>query len=257
MSNPRKKNLIYSVIFTALLLSFSALIPSLRISVFNSFKYPLTLLTFVNREIGGIIFYHRNLAAAERLTKKNGLLKYNLNSAKEIYLENNRLRELLSLKQKSAFKVISARVIGRALDNWSSAIIIDKGESSGIKKGFVVIDYSGLVGRVVEAAKFTSKIMLINDPNFGVSGVIQRSRQEGLITGTLGNSLAMKYLTGDSDVKISDVVITSGLTENYPKGQLIGVVTGVGYELSGLSRYAVIKPAVNLSNLEEVLVIVK
>jgi len=211
----------------------------------------------VQRELGGIIFYHKNLTENEKLKKEIDLLKYNLNSAKEIYLENNRLRELLSLKEKMTFKVIAARVIGRSLDSWSSAIIIDKGISSGIKKGAVVIGCLGLVGRVVEAGNFTSKIMLINDLNLGVSGIIQRSRQEGLITGTLGSSLVMKYLPRDSDVRVSDVVITSGLTENYPKELVIGTVIDVGEEFSGLSRYAIIKPAVNLSNLEEVLVIIK
>jgi rod shape-determining protein MreC len=99
--------------------------------------------------------------------------------------------------------------------------------------------------------------MLINDPNFGVSAIVQRSRQEGLISGTLGGSLIMKYLPKDADIQISDVIITSGLTPIYPKGLLIGKVLTLGEELSGLTRYAIIKPAVNLSNIEEVLIIIQ
>jgi rod shape-determining protein MreC len=66
----------------------------------------------------------------------------------------------------------------------------------------------------------------------------------------------MKYLPRDADVQISDTIITSGLTEAYPKGLLIGRVVHVGEEFSGLSRYAVIKPAVNLAAIEEVLIII-
>ncbi len=135
-------------------------------------------------------------------------------------------------------------------------MIIDKGSYNGIKRGFVVINHLGLVGRVIETGDYTSKIMLINDPSLGVSAIAQRSRQEGLVSGTLGRSLIMKYLPKDADIQVSDVIITSGLTEAYPKGLLIGSVINIGEEFSGLSRYAIIKPAVNLSGIEEVLVII-
>jgi len=66
----------------------------------------------------------------------------------------------------------------------------------------------------------------------------------------------MKYLPPDADVIVSDTVLTSGLTQNYPKNLLLGTVTEVEEEFSGLSRYAIIKPSTNFSNLEEVLVII-
>lgn len=252
----RKKSLFYFLAAVILVSVISGLIPALRIPLLNTLKYPLNLFTLTGRELGGIVFYHRNLLQNERLKKEIGLLRNKLNALNEIYLENNRLRALLSFKQKTPYKVIAARVIARSPDNWSSIIIVDKGQFNGIKRGCVVINYLGLAGRVIETTKSTSKIMLINDPDFGVSAIIQRSRQEGLVTGTLGNSLIMKYLTQDSDVKVSDSVITSGLTSSYPKGLVIGAVTAVGEEFSGLSHYAIIRPAVDLSNLEEVLIIV-
>jgi rod shape-determining protein MreC len=66
----------------------------------------------------------------------------------------------------------------------------------------------------------------------------------------------MKYLPEEADVKVNDIVLSSGLNNNYPKGILIGTVIEVGKEFSGLSRYALVKPAVNLANIEEVLVVV-
>lgn len=252
----QKKNLFLVIVFCCLLIFLSAIIPALRAPFLNTLKFPVTLLTFLRYEIGGIIFYHRNLTQNERLRRENDILRYKLNAANEVLLENKRLRELLSLKQNSAYKVIPAKVIAHSLDNWSSLILVDKGDSSGIKKGFAVINYLGLVGRVVEVTSLTSKIMLISDPNLGVSAMVQRSRQEGLACGTLGGTLIMKYLAGDADIKVSDMVITSGLTGIYPKGLLIGTVININDEFSGLSRSAVIKPAVDLSGLEEVLIIV-
>jgi len=211
----------------------------------------------IQRELSGIIFYHRNFVQNEKLKKEVDLLRNKLNTQEEIYQENLRLKELLSFKNKSSYKVIATRVIGRSLDSWSSSVIIDKGKRNGIKRGMTVINYSGLVGRVIDTQEFTSKILLISDPNFAVSAIVQRSRQEGLVSGTLGTHLVMRYLPEKSDINIGDVIVTSGLNEAYPKGLLIGTVVDIGKEFSGLSRYAIIKPAVNLSNIEEVLIIVQ
>jgi rod shape-determining protein MreC len=252
-----KKNLSHLAIYLVIALLLLSSLPALRAPLINTLKFPLALFSFVCRETGALIFFHHNYAQNQRLEKENRFLRSKLNETNEIYLENQRLKQQLSFKQKSPFKVIAAAVIGHAADNWSSVIIVDKGQNSGIKRGMAVINYLGLVGRVIEASGFTSKIMLINDPNSSVSAVVQRSRQEGLVTGTLGNSMVMKYLPADADIEIQDAIVTSGLSVNYPKGILIGTVTSINREFSGLSRYAIIKPAENLPSLEEVLIIVQ
>lgn len=251
-----KKKLIFPLIFVFIVLFLSGLIPPLRQPILNVLKYPLGFLTLIGREAHGIIFYHHNYIQNERFKKEIDLLQQKQNSLQEAYFENERLKNLLGFKKISPYKLIASRVIGRSSDNWSSVIIIDKGGYNGINTGFTAVSYLGLLGRVIEASKSSSKIMLINDPDFSVSAVDQRSRQEGLVSGTLGNSLVMKYLPKDADIKVSDVIISSGLTPMYPKGLLIGSVIEVGEEFSGLSRYAIIKPAVNMFNIEEVLVIV-
>ena len=252
----KKKSLIY-VAVVCLLIFLSNLTPFLRTPVLNTLKYPFVLLTLIKREVRGIIFYHRNFVQNERLKKEIDFLRQKLNTMDEALLENTRLKETLSFKQESPYKVIAARVIGRSPDNWSSLVIIDKGRYNGIKTGRVTINYLGLVGRVIETTESTSEIMLINDPNFAVSAMVKRSRQEGLVAGTLGSSLIMRYLPREADIEASDTIITSGLTDLYPKGLLIGTVVDIGEELSGLARYAIIKPVVELSNIEEVLVIAR
>lgn len=252
----KKKNLIQIIVLAIAVLAFASFSPALRTPVISIAKIPFNILRFIQREIGGIIFYHHNMVDSQRLRNENNLLRFKLNEVNEIKAENNRLSQLLSLKQKSPYKIIASKVIARSPDNWASVIIIDKGESSGIKKGQGVINYLGLVGRVIEATRSTAKVMLISDPNLGVSAINSRSRQEGLISGTLGGTLIMKYLPRESDINISDTIITSGFTESYPKGIIIGVVMDVGEEFSGLSRYAIIKPAADLSSVEEVLVII-
>ena len=252
----KSKSLFQVAVFCAILLFFAAVIPASRSTVINFLTFPLKTLIFVKRQITGIVFYNRFMAQNEILKKENDLLRHRLNETAEILLENKRLASLLAFQQKSSYNLIAARVIGHSSDSWSSLIIIDKGTRNGVKKGYAVINYLGLLGRVIETSSSTSKIMLMNDPNIGVSALVQRSRQEGLITGTLGGSLIMKYLPNDADITISDEIITSGLTETYPKGLLIGSVVAINSDFSGLSLYAIVKPAVNLSSLEEVLVVI-
>ncbi len=134
--------------------------------------------------------------------------------------------------------------------------MLDKGRYNGIKPGMVVISPTGLVGTVIESAQDSAKVLLINDPNQGVSSIIQRSRQEGLVSGTLGTNLIMRYLPDDADIAVGDLVVTSELSQLYPKGILVGRVVNLGKEFSGLNRYALVKPAVDLANIEEVLVII-
>lgn len=253
----KKKFLAFSSIVIGLLLVICVLIPSLRPFFLNALKQPLKLAVFCRRELGGIVSYHRNLTQNERLRKEVDLLRNRLSTGLEVYLENERLKNLLSLKQASPYRLMAARVIGRSPDNWSCSIIIDKGKNSGIRDGMAAVNFLGLVGRVIEAGKYTSKILLLNDPGLGVSGLIQRSRQEGLVCGTLGAHLLMKYLPEESDIKVQDAVITSGLNSAYPKGLLIGKVIDIGKEFSGIGRFAIIKPAVNMSNIEEVLIIIE
>lgn len=251
-----KKTLIYftASIFFLLLLSGSIL--AIRSFSLNVTRAPLSLSALLKREINGIIFYHRNLAQNEMLKRQVDLLKQKINSLNEIYLENLRLKKLLSFKQTSSYKVIAAKVIARSSEVWSSAVIIDKGSIHGIRKGMAAISYLGLIGRVTQVAESASTVMLISDPSVSISGLVQRSRQEGLVSGTLGANLMMRYLPENADIRVQDIVVTSGLNQVYPKGILIGTVVDIGNEFSGLSRYALIKPAVNLSDVEEILIVI-
>ena len=192
----------------------------------------------------------------DRLSNEIGILRAKLFDLREIEQENSRLKSLIGFKQKSPLHLDSARVIARSPDSWSSSVIIDKGKYNGIKRGMAVINTQGLVGRVVESAENISKVLLVNDPSQGISSIVQRSRQEGLVNGSLGSNLIMRYLPDDAQIAVGDIIITSELSQVYPKGLLVGRVINIGKEFSGLSRYAVVKPSADLSSIEEVSVII-
>ena len=209
----KSKKLISCLIAFLIVILSASLLPFFRSPSLDTFKYPLKAFAFINREIGAVVFYHRNFTENIKLKAENGLLRQGLNQARECYIENQRLKDLLSFKSEAPYRVIPCRVIGRDVASWSSVAMIDKGKSSGVKVDMAVITAAGLAGRVIEAGQLTCKVMLLNDPNMGVSALVQRSRQEGLVTGTWSNNLlVMRYLSSDADIKAGDVIIASGLS---------------------------------------------
>jgi len=251
-----RRTLIYSVLAACAVLLAANSLSCFKNSTQKAFKPQLSLIGMLKHEFSGIIFYHRNMLLAERAQNDIDVLRLKLFDLREVALENERLNNVLGFKQKSPLRLIVARVIARSPESWNSSLIINKGRNNGIRPGMAVITPRGLVGSIIESADNTSKVLLINDPNQGISSIVQRSRQEGLVNGTLGTNLVMRYLPDDASIASGDMVVTSELSQVYPKGILIGRVMNVGREFSGLNRYALIKPAVDLSNIEEVLVII-
>ncbi len=175
----------------------------------------------------------------------------------EAQLENDRLRELLKFSQAVPSTYIPAEVIGRNPDNWFDMAVINKGLTDGVAKDDPVVTSSGLVGRVVRATSNTATVMLLLDVDSGVGGLVQRSRDAGVVVGRGSGEqvLTMKLFSKDSEVMVGDVIVTSGLGSLFPKGLPIGEVVSVGKADFGLSKTADIRPFVNFDRLEEVLVL--
>lgn len=174
----------------------------------------------------------------------------------ELKKENQRLRELLQFKKEVPGKTLPARVIGRDLVLWRRTIVIDKGSTSGVKRRMAVVNAKGLVGRVIEVAPFSARVILLLDPESRVSGILQESRDLGVVEGDGSSLLRVTHLDRESSVKVGDRILSSGLGEVYPKGIPIGQVEMVGTEKEGLELYATVRPFVNFSKLEEVLCVI-
>lgn len=175
---------------------------------------------------------------------------------REENLAYRRLQPLTEFMQQSEYPMVVGKIIGRDATSWSSTIFIDKGSSSGIKKDMPVITVQGVVGKVIEVAPGTSKVILMRDPGFAISALIQRSRARGVVVGQFHSDFCiMKYLSGEDDVLTGDIVLSSGEGGIFPKGLLIGVVTLVRVKESGLVLEAEVKPSINFDRLEEVIVI--
>ncbi len=166
-----------------------------------------------------------------------------------------RLEALLDLKRQVPFPIIGARVIAYDPSLWSRCAILDQGKTQGVKTGLPVLAPGGLVGRVVETYPHYSKVMLIVDRNSGADAMVQRTRVRGILQGKGGNRCSLEYVPKSADVQVGDLVLASGLGGIYPKGLAFGKVTQADKKKPGVFQEIEVTPAVDLSALEEVLVV--
>ena len=257
MIKPEKNLPIIAVlIFIAAIVLFSQIFSSeFRIKTLDVFRIPLKI-------ISGSVYALRNIAGFRESQMQNKLLRENianlekeLLNSKEAKLENERLRKLLDFKESDRHKFVPALVIARDPSGMNDTVIIDRGKKDKIEKGMIVISGSGLAGRVIETGWGISRVLLITDYDSTFSGIVERTRDEGAVSGNMRAGLIMKYLDLGCDVKKGDKVITSGLYGVFEKGILIGEVVSLEADSTGLYMNAVIKPDVDIRKLEEVLVV--
>lgn len=253
-----EKNLpiIAVVIFIAAIVLLSQIFSSdFRIKTLDIFRIPLKL-------ISGSVYTLRDVARFREIQTENRILKDNtanlekeLLSLREAKLENERLRKLLDFKEAEKRKFVPALVIARDPSGLNDTVIIDRGKKDNIEKGMIVISGPGLAGRVIETGWRISRVLLVTDYDSTFSGVAERTRDEGAVSGNMRAGLIMKYLSLGCDLKKGDNIITSGLYGVSEKGILIGKVVSVESDSSGLYMNAFIKPEVDSRKLEEVLVV--
>ncbi len=194
-------------------------------------------------------------AENKRLRREIEFLRGQNNRLREAATASERLETLLGFKEERWPIAVAARIIGRDSTNWYRGILLDRGERDGIQSDMGVITPAGLVGRVVKTTAGSSVVLQVNDPNTAVTALIQRTRDEGMVTGTPRGRLHMKYIPLLSTVREGDLVVTSGLVGQFPKGLMIGVVKRIEKTTDDLFQSAELAPAVDFSKLEEVLVI--
>jgi len=190
----------------------------------------------------------RLLQEIQKLRQENILLQ-------EAALANQRLRALLEFKKQSPFKLIAAEVIGVDPSLYFESFLINKGKKEGIKRGMAVLGLDGVIGKILKESDSFSVVLLLIDPGFALDAIIQRTRTQGIVEG-IGNGLCrMKYILGSEDVRIGDLVISSGLEGFFPKGIPIGKVIFIKKDGGSAFQELIIQPVVNLKKTEEVLVV--
>lgn len=189
------------------------------------------------------------------LENKVILLEYRLQVLRELELENQRLRRLLDFTRQQDRPFRTARVVGYDPTSHYRTLRIDRGMSGGVAPGMAVATDQGVVGKVLRAWTNYADVLLVTDARSGVDCLIQRTRARGTVEGGGSDNLRMKYLLRLDEVQEGDLVITSGFDGVYPAGLLVGTVSGVRKQSSGVFQEVQILPVVDLSRVEEILVL--
>lgn len=187
--------------------------------------------------------------------KQNDQLKARLATLEEAKLENERIRGLVDFAQAQDYKTIGARVIGRPSDSWERSIIVDRGSSDGVKLGAAVIAAGGLVGQVTEVTGSSAKVRLITDSGSGVAVIVQRTRGEGVVRGSVEGKLTLDFVAKEKAPVKGDVLVTSGMGGAFPKGVVVGEVTDVAAAQADLFPRVSATSRVAIDRIEEVLVL--
>ncbi len=198
----------------------------------------------------------------ERLKAENQELSSKVKDISEYIAENDRLKELLEIKNElTEYETVAAKVAAYEPDNWFSYITIDKGSSSGIKKSDPVITAQGLLGQVTDVGKNWAKISTIINSESSVGVRIVRNGEIGILEGDVklskSNKSKLAYLVSNASIIPGDILETSGLGGIYPPGLMVGKISEMQTNNMGRLDYAIVEPFVNFDNLYEVIVITK
>ncbi len=219
----------------------------------------------VGARVGGAVetLWNDYLALVEvrrqnvQLLEQLRLLNTRLIGEQEVLLANERLKLLLLLKQTLSYPTVAASVIGEDGAPWFKTLIIDRGSAEGFREGMPVVAAEGVLGQVVKVAANSSRVLLITDHASAISALVQRSRARGVIRGGGGGRLTLEFAMREDDVKVGDQIVTSGIGGIFPKGLPIGEVTMVKKGEYGIFQTVEVRPAVMISRLEEVMVLLK
>ena len=174
----------------------------------------------------------------------------------ELEAENARLRKMLKAPLfKPSRDPIAADVVARDPNGWMTALSLNVGSQDGVKPGMAVTDGSNLVGLVDRVDLANCQVRLFTDDKAVVAARIRKSRGSGVAVGTGSDRMEMRYLDPDSGVRKGDWVVTSGLDKVYPPGLKLGWVAEVSQPSGQNSLTAVVQPAMNIHQLQQVLVL--
>jgi len=220
--------------------------------------------TAVQEQLGSVGAGLKTLDQLEKenvtLLEENRVLLTTNNLLREIEGENNQLRQALAYRERSVFKLLPARIIARDASTWWNTVTINRGFADGIETDQPVLTEIGLVGKTTTVGKNETKVLLLTDETCRVGARIEGTKEQGIVSGIRVQSqrstgeLHLNFLTKNAPVEPSQKVYSAGVANGvFPSGILIGTV--VEFRPRALDGQAVLEPAVDLSKIEDVFVI--
>jgi rod shape-determining protein MreC len=221
-------------------------------------------LTQGAQQLYNYIFRFEAISAEnEQLREQIAQMEDDARKAGAIARENERLRQLLELKQTHEdFKLVDGYIISWSSNDWSNTVTINRGANAGLEVGMCAITANGqVVGLISEVGPNFAVIKTVLDSSIEISATLSSSGEtgyNGMVQGGYSSGLAgllrMNYLPSNSVIHNNDQVLTTGSTV-FPRGLILGYVMDAGFEDTGIAMYALLRPAADISSLEQVFIV--
>jgi len=230
-------------------------------NILQTVVYPVMFISTIPREmirgVTGSMEMSSNLQTDnESLRQENLLLHSRLEKLHSLEADNRRLKRLLGQSEQIAEHVLLAELVEVSLEPYTQKISLNKGSSDDVYVGQPVINGDGVIGQVVHTSQFQSTVTLLTDPGSAIPVMVMRNGLRGVLFGTgVRNKLAMPYLTADADIRVGDLLISSGMGGRFPTGYPVATVTGVRQDPSDEFLTINTLPVTQLDHGREVLLI--
>jgi len=206
-----------------------------------------------------IINFRSTAVENEQLKQQLSQTQLELQNALQSTEENERLKGLLNLKEKTGFDQVAARVIARDSSVWFNTVTINRGSSAGVGLNMPVVTAGGIVGRVVAVSPVTAQVMMVTDEKAAAGAIVGQLGGSGALGSVIGlgenNLIEMRYVSGLQKVEVGDYILTTGQDGIYPPGLNVGQVVQVKHGTATQAHQIFIKPGAKLDQLEEVAVL--
>lgn len=220
-----------------------------------------TAISKISNYAGG--FWEKYVALLH-LREENEKLRQELQQFKAANIEyreavatNVRLKKLLDLKESLPPPTLTAEIVGKDPSLWFKTLTINRGASDGVRKGMPVVTVEGVVGQILTSSPNYSKVLLATDPNSAIDVTTQKTRVPGIVKGLGRDAFKLHYVLKSAEVEKGDYVLTSGLGGVFPKGLMVGTVLEIRRTRRGMFQDIEIEPAVDFSQLEHLIIIMK
>ncbi len=196
----------------------------------------------------------------QRLKQELAEIQDDARNAEAVARENERLRALLNLQEsEEQYSFVDGYIIAWSSNEWSNTVTINRGTNSGIHKDMCAVTANGeLIGLVSEVGTNYAVIKTVLDSSIEISASISGSGYNGMVKGGYStdtpDKLRMNYLPSAATIHLGDQVVTTGSTV-YPRNLILGHVIDAGFDDTGVAKFALLKPAAEISSLEQVFII--
>jgi len=191
-----------------------------------------------------------------RLRRENLRIHSRLEKFAELEAENRRLRSLLDSSIKVGDKVLIAELLSVDMDPFARRIVLNKGTRDGVFSGQSLIDSNGVMGQVVQAGPFSSNALLITDPSHALPVQVHRSGYRAVAVGVgPQNLLELLHIPNNADLRVGDLLVTSGLGGRFPSGYPVGHIISVERDRGRPFASVKVEPTARLERNREVLLV--